>query len=224
MRDTAPRIAAAIALLAVLWIVVYWSWPADPPVSFDDAPPDEPPEVAVVPSPTPAPPPAPVQPQPRPTPQPTPPPTPQPAPPPLVTPPEFEEYTIREGDTFATIARRRYGRADLADAIARANPLMDPNRLRVGRVIRLPKDPANIQGTPRPDLPDPAPPNQPPAERTYTVQPGDTLSGIAKTLYDDSRLATFLFEANRDVLTDEHSLKVGQRLRVPPRPPQREPR
>ncbi|MDX2132532.1 MAG: LysM peptidoglycan-binding domain-containing protein [Planctomycetota bacterium] len=232
LRDAAPKFAAGLALLAILWIVVYWSWPAEPPVTFAQEPapeddrtggglPPEPREAGpgLTPAPTPPPAPAPEEVQPE---KPAPPtPAPQKPAPPAVRAPEFDDYVIREGDTLASIARRRYGRSELAEAIARANPLMDPNRLKVGRTIRVPRDPSNVQGEPLPGQPDPSPTPTPPpagAERTYVVKSGDTLSGIAKSVYGDPRLAGVIFDANRDVLDDEHSLKIGQTLRIPPRP------
>jgi nucleoid-associated protein YgaU len=47
------------------------------------------------------------------------------------------------------------------------------------------------------------------------VRSGDNLYRIAqKTLGDSSKWAS-IFEANRDVLADPDSLKVGQTLRIP---------
>jgi nucleoid-associated protein YgaU len=53
--------------------------------------------------------------------------------------------------------------------------------------------------------------------RTYTVQPGDTLSIIAaKTLGDRNQWPT-LYQANRAILPNERDLKVGQVLVIPAR-------
>jgi len=57
------------------------------------------------------------------------------APPPSRAP---ETYEIVAGDTLRRIAARVYGRADLWARIAKANPGLDPRRLRVGQVIALP--------------------------------------------------------------------------------------
>jgi N-acetyl-anhydromuramyl-L-alanine amidase AmpD len=53
--------------------------------------------------------------------------------------------------------------------------------------------------------------------RTYTVQPGDTLSLIAKQLYGRASLWPTIFEANRDILSDPGRLHAGQVLKIPPK-------
>jgi LysM repeat protein len=56
-------------------------------------------------------------------------------------------YTIAPGDTLGEIATRLYGDATRWRVIARANPGLDPNRLLVGQVIKLPALPAAKQTT-----------------------------------------------------------------------------
>lgn len=57
---------------------------------------------------------------------------------------------------------------------------------------------------------------EPPAEETYyTVQSGDTLSGIASKTLGSSRKYEQIFEANRDVMATANSLKIGMKLRIP---------
>lgn len=55
------------------------------------------------------------------------------------------------------------------------------------------------------------------AARTYVVQRGDSLTGIARRLMrDDSSAAVRkLFEANRDVLASRDRLKIGMELKLP---------
>jgi nucleoid-associated protein YgaU len=59
----------------------------------------------------------------------------------------------------------------------------------------------------------------PPADaavgKTYTVKPGDTLSGIAKTHLGDANAYMKIFEANKDQLTDPNKIKPGQVLKLP---------
>ena len=64
----------------------------------------------------------------------------------------------------------------------------------------------------------PPEPPQPPGEETYTVQPGDTLTGISLKVYGDRRYWRAIFEANRDILDDPGRIHPGQVLRIPPRP------
>ena len=53
------------------------------------------------------------------------------------------------------------------------------------------------------------------AGRTYTVQPGDSLSKIAKEFYGNANEYNKIFEANRNTLTDPNKIKVGQDLVIP---------
>lgn len=51
--------------------------------------------------------------------------------------------------------------------------------------------------------------------QTYVVQPGDTLSQIARDIYGDFRLWTLIFEANQDQLTNPNLIRVGMELQIP---------
>ena len=53
--------------------------------------------------------------------------------------------------------------------------------------------------------------------RTYTVSPGDTLSGIAERELGSHRRYHTIFEANRDTLESPDALRVGMTLRIPDR-------
>ena len=54
-----------------------------------------------------------------------------------------------------------------------------------------------------------------PEAKTYTVQPGDTLSKIAKQFYGNANAYMKIFEANKDQLTDPNKIQVGQALKIP---------
>ena len=61
-----------------------------------------------------------------------------------------------------------------------------------------------------------APAPQPGAASTaYTVQAGDTLSGIAKRFYGHANDYMEIFNANKDQLTDPDKIKPGQVLKIP---------
>ena len=51
--------------------------------------------------------------------------------------------------------------------------------------------------------------------RTYTVQPGDSLSQISKQFYGNANQYTKIFEANRDQLNNPNEIRPGQRLVIP---------
>jgi nucleoid-associated protein YgaU len=53
---------------------------------------------------------------------------------------------------------------------------------------------------------------------TYTVQPGDTLSKIAKQLLGNANDYPAIFEANKPMLKDANLIYPGQVLRIPPLP------
>lgn len=51
--------------------------------------------------------------------------------------------------------------------------------------------------------------------RTYKVQPGDTLSKIAKEFYGDANEYNRIFAANRDKLENPNKIQAGQELVIP---------
>lgn len=61
---------------------------------------------------------------------------------------------------------------------------------------------------------DPPPDDQP---EIYVVQPGDTLSGIAKKVYGDFSLWPIIYEANRDKISKPSLIRVGMELLIPPK-------
>lgn len=208
MDERSSRLFVGVCLLVLLWIGTYWLYDpgADnagrtPTISFD--PPDEP--MPVEPEPVVFEPPPPVE---------------EPRPGLRVVPPAFHQHTVRQGETYESIARQYFGPSGSASVIARANPLKDPRRLKAGDVIDVPVDPDNIQGVVvRPDgVPaEPLPPQIPPVVE-YQVKAGDSLSRIAQSYYGSTRHADFIFRSNRDVLSSPDRLRVGQTLRLPPLP------
>ena len=53
------------------------------------------------------------------------------------------------------------------------------------------------------------------AAQKYIVQPGDSLSKIAKHFYGDANAYMKIFEANTDQLDDPNKIQVGQELLIP---------
>lgn len=233
------KVAAGLLFLVGLWIAVYWLWePKRPEISFGHGPDDV---VAETSGAAPSPPTTNLHQPPRldqgvgatppkidtgtlglikvdkttePVPKDPPAKLESAQPPPAVIAPEFEDYVVQKGDTFAAISTRFFGTPVHAQAIVRANPLMDPRRLMPGRTIRVPKDPGNIQGKPV------APPakGEEGQASVYVVQSGDTLSGISQKLFGSMKHADLIFQANRDRLSSPESLRVGQTLNIPPKP------
>jgi nucleoid-associated protein YgaU len=51
--------------------------------------------------------------------------------------------------------------------------------------------------------------------KTHTVQAGDTLSSISRKFYGTPNRWRDIYNANRDILPNERSLKLGQSLKIP---------
>jgi nucleoid-associated protein YgaU len=51
--------------------------------------------------------------------------------------------------------------------------------------------------------------------RTYTVQPGDSLSKISKQFYDDPNQYMKIVHANSDQISDPDKIKPGMKLSIP---------
>jgi LysM repeat protein len=56
--------------------------------------------------------------------------------------------------------------------------------------------------------------NAPEGSRTYVVQSGDTLNGIAQQMYGDTNKSSLIVQANG--LNRDYPLQVGQELVIPP--------
>ena len=108
-------------------------------------------------------------------------------------PPRTMPYYIKPGDTFFKLARQ-FNITVLA--ITAANPLVNPNSLRIGQVICIPILPPC------------------PEANYYTVKPGDSLYRIAR-FFNVSLDA--LVEANPAI--DPDNLLVGQIMCIPLTPP-----
>lgn len=78
---------------------------------------------------------------------------------------------------------------------------------------QTPVPPAPVPPTPRPPAPAPRP-------RTYTVKANDTLIEIAREVYGARHAMSYklIYGANRNVLSSESRLTIGQKLVIPPLP------
>ncbi len=53
------------------------------------------------------------------------------------------------------------------------------------------------------------------SQRTYTIQPGDTLSGISQRFYGKASEYSKILEANRGTIADADKIKAGQTIVIP---------
>ena len=218
MDDRSSKIYFGLCMLVLVWIGVYWAWepnqPATPNITISQPEPQQ--SVA----------------QPEPEPEPEPEPVVQdPAieqqqsieilpPAPKLIAPEFKSHTVVQGEIMQDIANKYYGKPLLWNVIARANPRVDPLKLREGMTLRIPVDPNNIQGL----VQNPDGTQHPNAQNTdpvveYLVQPGDSLSRIAQNYYGSARHANFIYQSNRNTLRSMDAIRVGQTLKLPPLDP-----
>ena len=93
-------------------------------------------------------------------------------------------------------------------------------RLGIPLTARKPIQSSNAQPSVKATTPQSTPPPTPPPPTvtSYEVQPGDSLYAISRKIFGDSSHIDRIFQANRDVLASKNSLRVGQKLKIPPAP------
>ena len=244
MRTLQGRLVVGATALAALWVGTYWLWPVrsgEPAILFASEPIETrahapvttpPPQLAAVTPPT-------ARPEPKTTPHA--PPATEPAPErprreetpssaPGVIPPAFTTRTVQAGQTMQTIAKAVYGDSAKWTVIARANPRVDPVKLKAGTMLRVPVDPNNVQGLPaaRPtELAqalggEPTPTRAEPAgRREHVVAKGETLSGISKQYYGTTTRWRAILEANAEQLRQPEDIRAGMTLVIPEKPAER---
>ena len=140
-------------------------------------------------------------------------------------------HRIAADETFSSIAKAYYGDARLYYVIQKANPNVNPSRLRPGTMINLPARAAASDDTAAPSS---ALKNAGVASRSsskgsavtdstreYVVKPSDSWYRISMKLYGRGDKADTLYEVNKDVIgSDPGKLKVGMILKLPVVPTQ----
>jgi len=149
-------------------------------------------------------------------------------------------YKVQTGDTFESIARSKLGDAKRQTEIAKLNPTVKPNRMRVGQDLVLPG------AKPAPKATEPAieasakksatakdatakatdsktadaktadakeSTKDAGVDRSYVVGKGDTFGRIAQTQLGSSKRVDEIRELNPSV--DPTRLRVGQRIKLP---------
>lgn len=110
-------------------------------------------------------------------------------------------YKVKPGDTLGAIAQRLFGDMSRWREIAKANGIVDPEKLRVGQELKIPGwkgEGADKGGG---------------AAAVHQVRPGDTLSSIAERYLGSASKWKVIADANG--IADPRALKVGAVLKVP---------
>jgi nucleoid-associated protein YgaU len=145
--------------------------------------------------------------------------TPPPAAPPTLGTRTGRPYRINEGDTFVTVSRAAYGNSKYFHQIERANPGVDPTRLKIGQLIILPELSAEDRAT-RESGPITGSDNRPINPKTeYRVDTGDSLYRISMRLYGTPNMIDAIYETNKSAIgANPERLRFGMILRLPRSP------
>jgi LysM repeat protein len=130
------------------------------------------------------------------------------------------KYTVKNGESFWTIAKAEYGNGAYFAHIQRANPGVDPQRLKAGTTITLPEKIEVIApAIAVRDVPVPSAEAAIDATKQYKVQTGDNLNTIAKKLYGRSDKWTAIYKLNEEAIGPNPAvLKKDMILRLPEPP------
>jgi len=124
-------------------------------------------------------------------------------------------HVVKPGETLSSIAQTYYGSATLWSYIAKANPTLNPDRLKSGQTLVIP--PASSLAPSQ--VASPAPDKPVATSKQYTVQPGESLYKISMKLWGDSHHVDALYELNKSTIGDNPAkLKVGTLLNLPSPP------
>lgn len=91
----------------------------------------------------------------------------------------------------------------------------------LGQARRMPQPAASVAASPVQPVPSAStaaaspPPDPENVPRTYTVQSADTLTSISRRFYGTPSRWMDIYQANRDRLSSENALRVGQEIRIP---------
>ena len=137
-----------------------------------------------------------------------------------------DQHVIQPGETLSSIAAAAYGSAAYYPHLLRANPNIDPKRLRPGMTINLPPA-SQVKADASTSAIATATPGATPAVTTakldekseYRVESGDSLMKISSKLYGSIKNVDKLYDLNKTTIgPDKAKLKVGAVLKLPEPP------
>ncbi|HSW47229.1 MAG TPA: LysM peptidoglycan-binding domain-containing protein [Phycisphaerae bacterium] len=123
-------------------------------------------------------------------------------------------HVVQAGETFTSLAVKYFGHARHANLITKANPDIEPRKMRVGMKLTIPPAPDSAAPTMAATA-SPTPPGGPaiptatpitrstkplpvPTDRAYTVKAGEGWYTIAQRFLSDGRRWTELYELNKE--------------------------
>jgi len=115
--------------------------------------------------------------------------------------PNFFSMNVAEGDSYESIALTYYGDVGLANMVRQANddPLAEPTR----KKVMLPAFDMRVPSKDRV------------GGQTYTVESGDTFTGIALKVYRDATLWKKIYDANIQTCPSQDGLRPEMVLVIP---------
>jgi LysM repeat protein len=116
-----------------------------------------------------------------------------------------EVYTVQDGDVIISIAEDWFAESGRHDEIIALNPGVDPTRLQIGQILKMPPK----------DQPRNKPVDPTLAANEYRIAPNDNYTRIARLLLGDEARASEIVALNPDL--DPGNLQVGTIIKLPPK-------
>ncbi len=133
-------------------------------------------------------------------------------------------YKVQYNDSLRKIAKKHYGDESGWLLIFNANQdkIQDRNSLKIGTELIIPEEEKTAIQKIKTDTTTPALSQvievedaKPATSRRHIIQQGDSLYALAVKYYNDGTKWTKISDANKKVLKDQKSLKIGQELVIP---------
>jgi len=136
-------------------------------------------------------------------------------------------YVVKKGDSFESISKSIYGTTTKWREIAKANPTVDPTRMKIGAKLRIPAAGASIStetsmasassgssavSSGKASTKTAAGST---SGGTHVIAKGDTFSSLARSYYGDSKFWKAIAKANPKI--SEKSLAIGTKIAIPPK-------
>lgn len=131
---------------------------------------------------------------------------------------EPETYTVQEGESLWTIAKKKLGAGAKWELIAKANPDVDPDRVKAGMKLIIPRPVAERGPISEKTPTDPLGLGFDDETKTIIVGENEGLWDIAAREYGDGTKWRLIYTANKDVIKNPNVIRSGMKLKVPPLP------